>query len=392
MRCSDLQSIKSKLVMPRKWPDRCKNGHTMRWLRVDGVNVRSISLRGLCRICGDQSDRMSQGGAACTGKKKRIAGAKGGAGCSGQKKRRAGEAGGSRGCGASKARRYSANGRSTIVKSKHKTWQPDGVTFPMFQIMLAELHKGRELGNARPWLRADMLPPWIRKAGAGGLNGAIAIMNDTKFGNPDRYKDRVSCEVSEVLQQTTNNTRAAAIALAVRFKCSPRGLAGRLLHCTDLEFDHAVNDYKCANAYRQLSFSNATLARVIRKAAGALVKRAPYNSWHELEDEAAAAVQRLCGRGNLEQFAARQAAADLFRCHGWVRDGGPASRPHTSRAGPGAQVGWYLGQKAAGANQFVRCPTELPYQEQTERCEYSKLVKRLNFNGLRRFAMYRPAG
>ncbi|CAK0848942.1 unnamed protein product [Prorocentrum cordatum] len=103
-----------------------------------------------------------------------------------------------------------------------------------------------------------------------------------------------------------------------------------------------------------------------------------FSDWAALESEIAKQMRRYCrGRGR-EHFSARQAAADMTQVPGWVSGLGPGSRPATSRAGPGAQAVHYLAEAAVG-KRTKRTPRFMDYKEQTEKCEYSKLVCRLTF-------------
>ncbi len=55
--------------------------------------------------------------------------------------------------------------------------------------------------------------------------------------------------------------------------------------------------------------------------------------------------------GNTEQhFAARHAAANLSQLPGWVTGLGPGKLPATSRVGPGAEAGHWLGEAAENSD------------------------------------------
>ena len=82
----------------------------------------------------------------------------------------------------------------------------------------------------------------------------------------------------------------------------------------------------------------------------------------------------------MQHFSARQIAADLFKVKGVVRGLRLDRRPVTSRLGCDAISGHYMVERADGVPaHLVTGPKELPYQEQTETCEYGKLVRRLSF-------------
>ena len=117
-----------------------------------------------------------------------------------------------------------------------------------------------------------------------------------------------------------------------------------------------------------------------------------YVSFPRLEDKIAKVVHIYCKGTKLEHFAARQAAADLCKVPGFVGGLADDKRPVSSRVGPGAYVGHFFEQKACGgtcANSSI--PKELPYQEQTEKCEYGKVMKRLNFPHIQKGSQYKPA-
>ena len=132
--------------------------------------------------------------------------------------------------------------------------------------------------------------------------------------------------------------------------------------------------------------------------ANSVAKRAPYDNWEQLEDQIAKDAARLVhGGGKQEHFAARQVAADLFRVKGFVKGGGPDKVPALSKLGTGARIGFYFNERAKASRAIkkrknvIKVPKRLPYKRQTVACEYSKLVKRINFPHLCKYAQYKPA-
>ncbi|CAK0883224.1 unnamed protein product [Prorocentrum cordatum] len=96
----------------------------------------------------------------------------------------------------------------------------------MLQFLLRRLHARREQGAPRPYLRLHELPAWIRVAQ--DIGAAVGLMNDTNFGHPNRFKDRVFVEIQDAMATTTCPTKKLFIAMGVRFRQSPRKLASNL--------------------------------------------------------------------------------------------------------------------------------------------------------------------
>ena len=138
--------------------------------------------------------------------------------------------------------------------------------------------------------------------------------------------------------------------------------------------------------YRQTGTSDRDLKRGLWQPEEAFARKHPSQSWMQLEDVIAHKVKRHCAGRSLEHFAARQAAADLTQVPSWVAGCGPGTLPDTSRAGPGAQAGHWHSQKHGSCT----LGKTLPYKEQTEKCEYSKLVCRINFPKCAAGAVYKP--
>jgi len=142
------------------------------------------------------------------------------------------------------------------------------------------------------------------------------------------------------------------------------------------------------HVYRQTGVSDRNLKRNLLYAAAAVSKKRSYDDWGLLEKEMAKQVAKYCG-GSIQDFAARQAAADMTQVPNWVKDMGPGVLPETSPTGPGAEAG-YWHEKASQGSADQRVPAVMPYLEQTCYCEYSKLVCRINFPECAEIAKYRP--
>ena len=183
---------------------------------------------------------------------------------------------------------------------------------------------------------------------------------------------------------------AFAISIATRFKQSPRGMASGFAAFAEVAGDLRQWKRGC-KTYRQTGITDEDLSAGFRAAAKKLALLAPFPSWEACEDQVAKITTQCCHGSKQEAFSARQVAADVFRVKGCVSGGGPLKTPASSRLGPGAKAGWFLAQRAAGVQlQCIRTPKTVPYKLQTLYCERSKLVKRCNFPGLARRAMYVP--
>jgi len=168
----------------------------------------SLTSGGLCRAkCyGEvQAKNGSVGGEMCTGLKKEKAGAKGG------EKR-----------GDTKRRFGVHNNRTKLDIDTPSTWKTFGLSFPKFQYLLKKLHYGRENALPRPYLRKSELPSWVT-SGLEDVDKILKVMNGTKFGNPDRYKDRVSREILKSMGKAKKRVQKIAISLAVRFSGNVKG-------------------------------------------------------------------------------------------------------------------------------------------------------------------------
>ena len=306
-----------------------------------------------------------------------------------------GRSAGNRIVGNPKRRFDSENGRSKAQPSNFRTWRSLDVTFDMFRTMLALLHRGREQGLPRPWLRKGMLPAHWGRMQSRDLDVAILLMNKTRFCHPDRYEDRVSKEILAAMNDVKHDpVHAVAISLAVRHKQSKRGLADALARTTVDNVGIVAKTVKRARGvYRQTGITDEQLTEGVVSAARKLVKRAPFADFGALELEVGSFMQRECSGAKFEAFAARQTAADLCRMDGMVRNVSEDGRPLTSPLGPGAKAGWFHGERALrGKRCKVQFPKRLDYLEQTARCEYSKLVCRVNFPRLAANALYSHCG
>ena len=300
----------------------------------------------------------------------------------------------------SKARLGPANGMCALDLQRHRTWKPIDVPLEVFAELLDSLHQRRladKSGRRRPYLRWRWLPRGTRAAGHEDLKHTLHLLNTTTFGHPDRYMDRVSKELLRAMGQMSSAMWAVAVSIAVRYKCSPRGLAQKLAAATSADFEKLVREEKNAdNTYRQLGSSKGDLAKGVLASARTIAAAAPYRDWEKLEDSVALAVKKHCAATTLEHFCARQVAADLCRRAGFVRNLAAGARPKTSRLGPGAQKGWYFAElakrKAARNHKLSRAPERVAYRQQTVLCEYSKLVKRFNFPLLAKRHLYIPSG
>ena len=216
-------------------------------------------------------------------------------------------------------------------------------------------------------------------------------MNRTKFGNPNRFDDRVSVEVQNAMKATVDGVFQILIAMGVRYRSSPRGLAAEMLRAGRTQWKQSILSTKRGHhVYRQTGVSDGKLRQNLLCAAQDVHKKKPYDDWGSLEEEISKRVAKHCGGSN-QNFAARQAAADVTQVAGWVKDMGPGVLPKTSPTGPGAEAGYWL-DRAGKGDADVTVPSVMPYFEQTCSCEYSKLVCRMNFPECAEIAVYKPAG
>ncbi|CAK0886817.1 unnamed protein product, partial [Prorocentrum cordatum] len=237
-------------------------------------------------------------------------------------------------------------------------------------VLLASLHKAREQRKARPFLRLGSLPSWI--TAAPGIEDALRVMNGARFGHPDRFRDRVSKEIRSAAVHLRDPSLQAAVCIGARYRQSPRMLAHRLAAagrggCFAAALTKTTRGFR---TYRQTGLSDRALCRSTVPAAEACATSRPYPDRESLEDEVARQMRKHCRGCGLEHFSARQAAADLSQLPGWA--------------------GHCLAAAAVGT-RHGQMPATLPHQEQTEKCEYGKLVCRLNFAAAASAARYTPA-
>ena len=207
---------------------------------IGGKGGTGISKRRKWRQVKDAGSIGGKRGIGASKRRKRRqvrrAGSIGGQGGTGQSKRRkrhhvmrAGLIGGQGGTGHSKQRIGSRNGRSRLDPLDYHTWRPLTVAFPAFQYLLMKLHDCAAMDpdrTLRPYLRVGALPKWLQSS---DLPTAVACMNATRFCNPDRFKDFVSIEILTAFASEPDLIRKIAIAIVVRYKQSPRGLAPALV-------------------------------------------------------------------------------------------------------------------------------------------------------------------
>eukprot|EP00969_Alexandrium_andersonii_P137808 6094490-Alexandrium_andersonii.AAC.1 len=210
----------------------------------------------------------------------------------------------------------------------------------------------------------------------------VKLINATRFGHPDRYKDRCSCEILKAMKKCTP-TRAVAISIATRYKSSPKGFAGKLVGTTPAEFKRLAREGVNGTAYIQSGITAEKLSNGVLAVAGKIAEEAPYDSWGHAEDRVKQLVLEVCGGTGPCHFAARQVAADLCRLKHFCGDLGVRLKPRECPLGPGAKKGWFFAEKAKvfsdPAYVPAPCPRTVGFQEQTCLCEYFKLVKRVNF-------------
>ncbi|CAK0875051.1 unnamed protein product [Prorocentrum cordatum] len=233
----------------------------------------------------------------------------------------------------------------------YRTWEITTITFPISQRLLAKLHERREQRAPKPLLRRSILPEWV--LAAADIDQAIRIMNSTRFGNPDRFKDRVAVEILGAARRVRDPSAQAAVCMGVQYRQSPRDLAAHLGTISLTAIGGALtHETRGVRTCRQTGLSDKKLAIGLSAASAACAARRPFSDWATLGDEIATQMRKYCrGRGR-EHFSARQAAADL------------------------TQAGHYLAAAADG-KKTKRIPGFMNYKEQAEKCEYSKLVCRM---------------
>ena len=213
----------------------------------------------------------------------------------------------------------------------------------------------------------------------------------TKFCHPDRYKDRVSQEVIRACGGK-NLALQFALAVLVRYRSSPRGLATSLARRPHSEWSKIWR--RRGRAYRQTGTTDEQLHKSILNVGDALARVPRRISFQCFERKISAVVKRVSGGTKGELFAARQVAADMVRVAGFCADVDVVKkRPLTATAGPGARIGFAMAARSevkSGVKR-ARVPAVLPFQQQTEYCEYHKLCARLNFPHLAKRARYTPA-
>ena len=132
-------------------------------------------------------------------------------------------------------------------------------------------------------------------------------MCTTKFGHPDRYKDRVSQEILRAMKYS-NKMQAVAISVAVRFKSSPRGMAQKLVKAESCKFKELVAGESNGSVYEQTGCSKKDLSKGLLAAASAIADKKHYRSWEELEKVIATEIKKKCNGNATESedhFAAR---------------------------------------------------------------------------------------
>ena len=89
-------------------------------------------------------------------------------------------------------------------------------------------------------------------------------------------------------------------------------------------------------------------------------------------------MKAKCGGDNLENFSARQAAADCCRLPGFVGNLARGMTPKLCTLGPGARKGFYFAERAKRFRQprckILKMPKRCEFRRQTGFCEYMKLV------------------
>ena len=297
-----------------------------------------------------------------------------------------GKRGGLSGTGDTKRRANTRNGRFLPQQQNHKSWKSLQLKISDFELLLRNLHQGRESKRKQPWLRTSSL---TSLSYIPNINDIVQVMCGTRFGHPDRYEDAVSREITCAMRRCTTKSWRTAIAIAVRYSQSPRGLAAALAKAsTAAAFMKQLSCFKRSKVYRQTGITTANL-RSVFKVSSDICHHATFRCFDDLEGYIASQMTYHCTGCKDEHFSARQAALDIcgmkFLCQGL----NSRKRPHVVRMGPGSKVGFYHSCKAA--RMKVRMPKKISLTRQTALCEYSKLVKRLNFPKLQKLHRYVPA-
>ncbi|CAK0797684.1 unnamed protein product, partial [Prorocentrum cordatum] len=237
----------------------------------------------------------------------------------------------------------------SALRKNNRTWE------------ITTILERREQRAPKPVLRRSILPEWV--LAAADIDQAIRIVNSTRFGNPDRFKDRVTVEILGAARRVRDPRAQATVRIGVPYRQSPRGLAAHLGTINLIAVGGALSHTKQGfRTYRQTGLSDKKLAIGLSAASAASAAPRPFPDWATLENEIATQIQKYCwGRS--------------VRVGDWPRARLQASH---FRAGPGAQAGHYLAAAADG-KKTKHIPRFTNYKEQTEKCENSKLVCRMTF-------------
>ena len=334
--------------MARTRPSACKSCKT---------KSSFISYRGFCKRCG-------LGAIAAGGKR-----------------------GGLSGTGDAKRRANTKNGRFLPQQQNYKSWKSLQLKISDFEVLLRILHEGRESKRKQPWLRASSLTSL--SSIPNNIDDIVQVMCGTRFGHPDRYEDAVSREICCAMRRSTAKSWRIAIAIGVRYSQSPRGLAAALAKTsTAAAFMKQLSCFKRSKVYRQTGIPTANL-RSLFLVSSEICRHATFRCFDDLEDYIASRMTYHCKGCKDEHFSARQAALDICGMKSLCQGLNAKRRPRLVRMGPGAKVGFYHSCKTE--RKKVRMPKKISLARQTALCEYSKLVKRINFPKLQRLHRYTPA-
>ena len=221
-------------------------------------------------------------------------------------------------------------------------------------------------------------------------------MRSTKFCALDRYRDFVSKEIIVAFTKCRNLQEKVLVAVLVRFRQCPRGMAGEIASACETSDDTnsqaiAVSrEFRRSRCYRQTGITDKFLHKGVMAAVSRITQRQHYENWEALETVIAKAMKHFCQGTKMESFVSRQVAADLCRVPGFVGGLTKHRRPVTSKLGVGAKAGFYLAERAKGIQpRKIRLPVRVSYLKQTGLCEYHKLARRYNFHHLRLKNVYR---